>query len=262
MGKALERVAVTCGVVSFLLVLWTGFQLRNANNDLLEIQQQIPKCEMERVGGRVVVDFVGELTRDVELRDSLQLALVSGLSSSLEDIHSPVVKRMMADLSRHFLPQNLVTLLDNIAVANYSRTARIVQQFFHNASLAAYQESFSSRDKWELQDWGNRFEITSQAAGIVANTSFQSNLSIVSDGSQLGNFFSELQPFIEQTLGNTSMTKTFATNCLSLCMRVFEPKYIIHVDGDTEDVTEKVRKIVKFYFLNPCQILQTSTTYS
>jgi hypothetical protein len=104
----------------FFQLLWTGIQLYITNRDLQEIQRQFPSCQIDRISSRVVTDFVSELLRDDDLSENLHNVLVRGLSASLEGLPSPVMKKMMQDISRHFLPKNLISLLDNLAVANYS----------------------------------------------------------------------------------------------------------------------------------------------
>jgi len=279
----LRKIAYFLGPLSFIALLWSWFQLQQVSHELNEAHMQLETCDAFEVGKQVTNGLVNELISDKELRDIVQFRLTSFVSSLASETTAPLVKQFITTYSRNFLPQNVITMLDNIAVANFSKTANVVQHFFHNLSLGYYQLSNMKNPSdlctycyydywwgWICYDyycsslytrWGDKLEVSSQVAGIFQNVQYQSNHNIYSDGSQLGNLIAEIQPTIEQTFGSRSITRELAQNCITLAMRVIVPEYRVCYQSEyCRDISYDVKKWAQI-IRDQCQALEWSTLY-
>jgi len=276
--------------LSFIMVAWTVLEMYRVNRDLEAIQDDMGNCKVNDILPGTFARLVNELQYDQVFRDNLTSLVSEILSETLDNVSTPLIKQLYIGLGHTFLPQNFLQMMDILVTSNYTTSAGVLSEFFHDLSLASYQlasirsacdcshyhyccsdcywccEYDDDDDCYsDLVTTGDVFEVVSQVTDIVSKVNYLGPNDIVSDGSTVGNILSQLQPQINATLADKRTQFLFSQNCLTLATRVSATNYdfcFINHRGNRECIsaTSGVRDVTGV-ISEWCQLLEYSTFY-
>lgn len=240
--------------------MWTVYDVYTVNNELQEITAGMQSCSTAQVWPDVVKKLVVSLDEDPAFKTAVIRGAVSAIEKGARNVSKDMIVEGFVGLGHTFLPQNGAEMLRLLSIANYSKTATVISQFAQRMSMA----SALNADDVYLYRTGyltDFFAIVSQVANIVANTPYITADPIQSDGSAVGNFLAEIQPQLEETLGNQDVIKKASQDCVDLAMRVYSTDWrgCAH-QGYCFEVSNEVQARVS-YVIDFCRLMEASTRY-